>query len=212
VAAALLTGCAATPPAAPVPEPEPAEQTPDPALVTELLNTAAAALEQGQVDYPYRNSALDLYTRTLDLDPDNAEARRGLESIAEDYLAAALDAADARRFASAQSLLDRARLADPEHPGIAPAAEQLKLLQGARRSALEIGARALAARSSRLAAQLRDFGAQARATDCLVAIRARNDGDGRWIYAQLSAGPGEHRIRARMDIGSPAKVEVLCFG
>ena len=61
----------------------------------------------------------------------------------------------------------------------------------------------------KLAEQLKTLGAQAKAQDAWVIIRARNDAEGRWIYQQLAAAAGDKRIRAELTIGAPPAVDLL---
>ena len=207
-----MEGCQTAPvaPAIEIPtEPEPVPA--DPPAVDELLEQAELALRNDQLTFPEAGSALVLFNEVLALDESNAVAKRGLERIVERYLELAERAAQRRQFARARSMLTRARLVDPEHPAIEPTASQVQLLANARRERLKLDKSLLSARSETLLQPLEDLGEKARAEDCRTTITARSDAEGRWLYQQLNHAKGERRIRAKLQIGSPPQVEVLCF-
>ena len=166
---------------------------------------------RGQYIHPARGSALGLYDRVLALDPGNAEARRGLEDIAQHHLDLASAAVRRRQLTRAQSMVDWARIVDENHPGIAAAEAQIRLLADARRLRLAVERSQLSARSETLAQSLTRFGTRARKPNCLATIRSPSDASGRWMYQQMSRAPGDARIRADIEIGSPPMVELLCF-
>ncbi len=181
------------------------------AEVRRLLAQAESAIAEDHLTYPARGSALALYDRVRILDPDNPETRRGLERIVERYLELATSAVAAGRFESARAMLDRGRLVDPDHPGITPVAAQIALLTRADRRVIDLDARALGDRRPEMVALLRQAGAASRGDGCRAEITARNDAEGRWIYQRMSEAGGDSRIRAQLDIGTPPRVEVICF-
>ncbi len=194
----------------PLTEPAPAP-APHAAEIDALLLQANDAMERGQYINPARGSALGLYDRVLALNPGNAEARRGLELIAQHYLDLASAAVRRRQLTRARSMVDWARIVDAEHPGIAAAEAQIRLLAEARRVRLPVAGSQLRDRSDPLARSLAELGSRARNGNCLAIIRSPSDASGRWIYQQMSRAPGTARIRADIEIGSPPMVELLCF-
>lgn len=210
-AAASAEAAAPEPQAQPEAEPEPAGPSPmDQAEIRYLLNLAEWALQEDHLTYPAKDSALALYQRVQALDPENDEARRGLERIVERYLELAMRAADRERFEQADALLERARLVDPEHPGISPTQAQIGLLADADRQVIRLDAQRLRERDPELTDSLRQAGLASRGDGCRAQITARDDAEGRWIYQQMSQ-PGQARIQAQLSIGSPPQVEVMCF-
>lgn len=210
-----MTGHAAvgereSPPAAAASAPGPLP-TPDAGEIALLLQRAEDAMDRGQFIHPARGSALGLYDRVLALDPGNAAARRGLEDIAQHYLDLAGAAVRQRQLTRAQSMIDWARIVDANHPGIPAAEAQIRMLADARRLRLPVEHGQLRARSETLAQSLTQFGTRARSGDCLATIRSPSDASGRWIYQQMSRAPGDARIRADIEIGSPPMVKLLCF-
>lgn len=182
----------------------------DPTLEA-LLDRAEIALSEDRLSYPASDSALVLYERVLVLDPGNSFALRGLEKIAERYLEFAQRAAGRQQFAEARSMLARARLMDPDNSALEPTARQIRLLEGARRERVILDRNLLAQRSAVLAAPLQRLGHDAKRAGCRATITARNDAEGRWVYAEMSHAAGEGRIRAQMQIGSPPAVEIICI-
>jgi hypothetical protein len=199
---------AAEPPAAPTRPKLPPDEA---AEVERLLASAERAIELDHLSYPSEGSALALYDRVMILDPGNDEARRGLERVVERYLEMALTYSEQRRFPQADAMLDRARLVDPAHPGIGPTQAQIRMLNDADRRVINLDGNRLRDQDPALAETLRQAGVASRGAGCRAQITARSDSEGRWIYQQMSEGPGDIRIRAQLDIGSPPQVEVLCF-
>lgn len=179
--------------------------------IRQLLDYAAAAVRAGQLIYPARGSAMSLYHEALVLNPDNPEARRGLERLVDHFLSEATAAIEVERYSKANGALSRARMVDPDNPNIEPIAAELRLLENAERRRTVLDWRLVAARSSELTPTLTRAGARARNEGCRAVISVSSDAEGRWIYEQLSRAPGERRIQAQIRIASPSAVEVLCF-
>lgn len=176
-----------------------------------LLDKAEIALSEDRLSYPASGSALVLYERVLVIEPGNAFALRGLERIAERYLAFAQRAAARRQFAEARSMLARARLVDSDNPALEPTERQIRLLEGARREKITLDRNLLVQRSTALSGQLQRLGHEAKRDGCRVTITARNDAEGRWVYTEMNHAAGDARIRAQMQIGSPPAVEIVCI-
>ena len=211
----LLAGCPSAPP-----QPEPAAPPPVPTAVApapppnfdQLLERARIAFNAHRLTTPLENSAYALYQEALRLDPNNDDARRGLEKIVERYVEFVLDAVDRSQFARARTLLDRARFVDADHPAITPTEEQLQLVENATHEREKVDRSLLKQRSARLALKLQNLGIRAVDANCRVHINAGSDADGRWIYRQINKGSPNSRIRARLQIASPPTVELVCLG
>ena len=217
---AVLAACVAPPPEPPTTRPSvsveqpveaPAEPSPayDEDALYALLDAAERALADDRLLTPEGDNAYHYFRQALDMAPDHPLARRGFERIVESYLALASRAIERERWASARSMLDRARIVDGDHPGIATLRRQVELLANARRESVDLVQSAVRSRASGTAAQLKAIGRKARQPDARVTIRAASDPDGRWIYEQMNKAPGERRIRASLQIGAPPKVTVL---
>ena len=106
-------------------------------------------------------------------------------------------------------MLARARLVDPEHPGLGAMQTQLSLLSRARVHELKLDTAATRQRSNAVAAELRTFGAFARSPLAWVTVRAGTDAEGRWMFQQLNRSNGTRTIRGDIIIGRPPLVRVL---
>jgi TonB family protein len=84
--------------------------------VQKLLESASFALSQGQLVEPPGQNALELYRAVLARDPDNRIAGRGIDKIADDFLAQAETALMAQDLDALASAVDAARAARPDHP------------------------------------------------------------------------------------------------
>jgi len=227
----LVAGCTglevpwdqATPAPAPAvqpaaaPEPAPARADPqalsdaDRAEIRRLLRAASFALADGQLIEPPAYSAVTFYDRALLIDPDNPEARYGIQAVVDRLIDLARRAAEQRKFDEAETILSRAMLVDSGHSGVRPALTQIQLLQTARRNLFRLDPRALDARSATVLSTLREAGQASRSPGCRAIIRARSDEEGRWIYQEMSATAGRDRIRAELLIAGAPSVENVCF-
>jgi hypothetical protein len=206
------TAAAATPP----PPPKTAPAAPRVPAIDEdrldaLLEEGDEAFKAGRLLTPIDDCAYDYYREALKVAPNHPAALHGLGRIADRYLSLAEQAAQRGRFATAQSMLARARIVDPNRAGISETAAMIVRRQQADTRRITLDAGELKSRSSELAERLRRLGTTAKADDAWVVIRAGTDADGRWIYQQLARGDGETRIRAELTTGSPPAVELLQF-
>ena len=203
----------ATPPPGPAEQPLEAPPAPGPAYdenaLYMLLDSAERALADDRLMTPEYDSAYHYFREALDMAPDHPLARRGFERIVESYLALATRAIERERWASARTMLDRARIVDADHLGIATLRRQVELLANARRESVSLVQAGVRSRAPGTAAQLKAIGRKARQPNARVTIRAGTDPDGRWIYEQMNKAPGERRIRASLQIGAPPRVTVL---
>jgi len=83
-----------------------------------LLNNAKLALGENRLMSPANDNAYDRYRSVLELDPSNRAAQDGLREVAGRYLQLSSGAVAQGDRDQAQIFLDRARKADPTHPGI----------------------------------------------------------------------------------------------
>lgn len=174
-----------------------------------MLDRAEAALERGQLLAPTGDNAYDHYQAVLKLNPDQPEAMLGLERIVNRFIYLGQEAIRVRKWATARSMLDRARIVDRDHPSLPAIYTQLHQLQNATRYQLDLTRLAVSERHKSAAKALAKFGIHARNQLARVIIRAGSDSEGRWIYEQLNKAPGDRRIRGEINIGQPPRVIVL---
>ncbi len=173
-----------------------------------LLLDAEDAMAQRRYLLPADDNAYDLYHAVLVLQPGNDAAFRGLERIVEAHLELAIRAFETRRMGEVYAQLALARSVDPQHPSIATVERRLELLTSTRRDLYSLEREALAGREPIVRRQLQRIGFEAKTRDALCVITARSDSEGRWIYRQLADSPGEKRVRAEIQIGTPPSVEL----
>ena len=214
-----LAGCQ-TPPSPPVqsatPEPNRIPLT-APAVVNHqqqirvLLDQANRAIRYDHLTGPAPGSAQDLFRQVLVLDPQNEDALRGPEKIAERFVAQALEAANRWQLVQARSLLSRAREIMPNHASIPPTQKQLDLLARANRRSQKFSRDGLHDEHTETVGQLIALGTEAKGGSCRTTIIAPGDIEGRWMFQKMNEGHGEGRVRANVQIGSPPGVELVCF-
>jgi len=95
------------------------------AQIAELLKAAQVAFEADHLSTPKGDNAYEKYKDVLELDPGNRQARQGIESVADRYLALAKDAVERQRFRTAQTYLNKVLELAPAHPELASAQRML---------------------------------------------------------------------------------------
>ena len=186
-------------------------RTIDPVVLHNLLDTAEAAIDAGQLTYPADGSALTIYQQILAIEPGQQDAERGLEHLVELYIDLAMTALQRGRHATARSMLSRARLIRPNHPSIEPTAAQIRLLDKADRKILKLTQTDLQERTAQVQDNLAALAIPSEGQTCRYTISAKNDAQGRWIYQRLAEASASGRLRAQINLRLPAGVERLCF-
>ena len=115
------------------------------------------------------------------------------------------------QFASARSMLARARIIIPDHPSIEPTDAQIRLLSQAQRKKLTLNQRELRNEDPHMQRELKNMAQIPADSSCRFTISAGSDAQGRWIYQRLSEAAPQGRIRAQIQVRLPAAVERLCF-
>ena len=131
-----------------------------------LLATGRQQVAKRLLTTPAGNNALETFHRVLELDPGNAQANRGLESIADGYLALAQRALQRRRQRRADGYVERGLAVIPGHP------ELLAIASPAVRAKYEAEAKRLAAAAAEKARLEREQREQAEAAEAERLARA----------------------------------------
>lgn len=217
----LLLACAAcqapepTPPPAAQSAPPPAAAAPTPPIdyrrLNSLLDSGLYALDDDRLLTPLDDSAYDYFKAALKLVPDEPRALAGLDRIIERYLEKAEQAIERQQWATARTMIGRASIVNPDHPGILQLNARIDVLRRASRERIALDADALTARDEGVRTQLADVGRRAKQSNVQVTITARNDAEGRWIYEQMRDAPGDVRIQAQIQRGSPPRIDLLVF-
>jgi len=99
--------------------------------IQRLLAAAEQDFQQGRLDAPKGDNALESYRRVLARDPENDSAQAGIDRVAERFLALSGQAVDDRALDDARDYLARAVSAAPDHPELA--ALRARLIEAAKR-------------------------------------------------------------------------------
>lgn len=158
--------------------------------VLEYLAAADAALARDRLTRPRGQSAAELYLAALHLDPDNAQARQGLQLVGRRALAQANSALSRGDFRRAARVLDQALMADSDNNALRNlrqrlAQQELLMLAGARRTELPLDEKALAGRSESLAESLAALARELAESGERIVIYTRSDDEARWVYQAL---------------------------
>ena len=177
--------------------------------VQTLIYDAEDAFANNHLSFTHDGSALTLYRQVLRLDPENAQAQRGMEKIIEHYIALALKAANRFDTATARTLLDRGRQIDPTHPSIAPAEQFIRSIDTSHREVVIL--RGLTDAKVRATINALVQGVQ---KTCRFRIFAANDARTRHLYQLLRASflrnDLNRRPRASSNISTPERLERIC--
>ncbi len=179
--------------------------------IESLLDAAESAERQDHLIYPASGSAMSIYHDVLFYEPDNEYALAGLARLAEHFLVQAQTALDRNQLLKADSMVSKARMIYPDYPPVATMAHQIALVESADRTRETLDWHLVAERSEKLTPKLKRLGGIAKSGNCRVTINVSNDAEGRWVFQQLNAAPGDTRVRAQVKIASPAAVDILCF-
>lgn len=224
----LLCACQSPPPqpikkSAPAPVAKRIVPTPKPVLTREqnirqLLADADSALANNQLLMPLDDNAHDRYHAVLLLDPENTQAKTGLQAITLRYLDLARDATAHSQYAQAQGYLNNARDIDPANPLLNEFATVLRKEIARQKPAPVykpgpnehmINVQELSRKSETVIAYLGQLAQKAKESGDLVMIYARNDAEGRWIYQQMrNALPG-FLLRGDIKIAQQPRIQFV---
>lgn len=177
--------------------------------VQTLIYDAEDAYANNRLSFQDNGSAVALFRQVLRLDPENAQAHRGMEKIIEHYVALALKAANRFDTATARALLDQGRQIDPTHPSIAPAEQFIQTIDTSHREVVIL--RGLTDAKVRATINALVQGVQ---KTCRFRIFAANDARTRHLYQLLRASflrnDLNRRPRASSNISTPERLERIC--
>ncbi len=207
----------------PLPSPAPVIQVPAPLTKEQqaaklLILNGEYTLSQNQLLTPANDNAFDYFRAALKLDPNNARAKGGLQGIVMRYVDLARQAAARGNYSQATTMLNNARIVDPENLLIkevsAALTEQIKSappVEPYRGGANEflLNADLLGKDDPQILARLGEIARKLKATNSLAIIIARTDVEGRWIYQKMREAVPGHRVRGDIKLGSPARVQLV---
>ncbi len=192
-----------------------------------LLKQAQEAFRKARYTTPQHNNAYDKFHSVLLLNPDNAQARAGLQAILLRYSRLVRTALESGRVKAASAYLHQAELFYPANALLMDLKKEIyrvKASYAQRQSTLQNTApkaqfsvhedvglpeRELSAKSEAILDLLVDIGKRLRDSDESVLIFARSDREGRWIYKQLKHAAEGYRVRGDIRIARAPKLRIL---
>ena len=202
---------------APVVQPKPVV-TEQQRVVKMLLLNGEYTLSKDQLLTPTNDNAYDYFRAALKLDPENTRAKGGLQGIVMRYVDLARQAAARGNYSQATTMLNNARVVDPNNLLIKEVAdgltEQIKSappVQPYRGGANEflLDASLLGKDDPAIIAKLTEIAQKLQSTNSLAIIIARTDVEGRWIYLKMRDAVPGYRVRGDIKLGSPPRVQLV---
>jgi hypothetical protein len=180
-----------------------------------LILNGEYTLAHDQLLTPINDNAFDYFRAALKLDPNNQRAKGGLQGIVMRYVDFARQAAARGNYSVATSMLNNARIVDPENLLIkevsAALSEQIKSAPpvesykgGSNEFLLNVAL--LGKDDPEILSRLAEIVHKLKATNSLALIIARTDNEGRWIYQKMREAVPGYRVRGDIKIGSPPRV------
>lgn len=191
-------------------------------LEQRLLIQAQEAFRLARYTTPQHNNAYDKFHSVLLLNPENPQARAGLQAILLRYAQLVRSAIERGRLRAANAYLNQAELFYPASALLMDLKQQIKAAKADQHKAQQVVQKVetpkdeyalsvseLSARSDAIKARLSDIALRVKDSDESVLIFARSDREGRWIYKQLKLAADGYRVRGDIRIAKAPKVRIL---
>ncbi len=191
-------------------------------LEQRLLTQAHDAFKSARYTTPQHDNAYDKFHSVLLLNPENAQARAGLQAILLRYAQLVRSATEKGRLRAASAYLRQAELFYPANALLMDLKKQIKTAyatQNQQQKTVEavksphdeyrLKVEELNATSDTMKALLNEIAQRVKESDESVLIFARSDREGRWIYKQLKLAAEGYRVRGDIRIARAPKVRVL---
>lgn len=191
-------------------------------IVTKLLKQGEQALQRNQLTLPAENNAYDKFQAVALMQPDNAEARAGLQAVELAYAEEVRRALQANRLNEAKTRLQRMAEHFPDDPlqrslvaelqqawqrADAQRQQEEAAQEGEERWPLEVAD--LNQRNAQMRQLLEQLANRVSQSDESVMIYARTDSEGRWIYKIMKDAAGEYRIRGDIRISRTPAIKLM---
>lgn len=186
--------------------------------VQRLLADADYALSQNRLLTPLEDNAFDRFQTVLLLEPGNKSAKTGLQAIALRYIELARNSIGRGQYSQAQTYISNARSIDPSSPLLAETTAYLQRQKAVQPPAQSykaganehlLDAKELTLKSPKIITRLTQLAQQAKDSGDLVMIYARNDAEGRWIYAQMRGALEDFLLRGDIRIAPQPRIQFV---
>ena len=171
-------------------------------MIPDILYAALQALSEDRLLTPVDDNAHSRFKHVLAMDPRNELALQGLQDIVVRYLQLAEESMRRGIFDEAETLLGRARFVDPSHPGIASAAEALRLEMNSNDLFFKLDYPNYSAHSEAAQNELADIAIQTREHEAFFLITAPNDDLARWMVSVMREAVSGYRLRGNIELSS----------
>jgi tetratricopeptide (TPR) repeat protein len=175
----------------------------------ELLEEADEAITQQRLTTPVDDNALFYYHMVLKIDPDNEEAKAGLEMIIGRYIQWADVALQQGRPDQAFKYLKRASTVDPKHPSLLAGFRRIEAAGREASSYFRLDSAALKGKTAKIRQQLGGIADEIRRWGARVVIEAGTDEQGRWIFGQLNSRHEDFLIRGNIRLAPQPGVRLI---
>jgi tetratricopeptide (TPR) repeat protein len=182
-----------------------------------LILNGEYTLARDQLLTPANDNAYNYFREALKLDPENQRAKGGLQGIVMRYVDLARQAAARGNYSTATTMLNHARIVDPENLLIKEVSEALseqirtappvESYKGGSNEFL-LDANLVGKDDPQISARIVEIANKLKATNSLAIIIARTDAEGRWIYQKLREVDPDYKVRGDIKIGSPPRVKL----
>ncbi len=177
-------------------------------LIADILFEGLQALDADKLLTPVDDNAHARFQRVLAYEPDNEIALQGLQDIVLRYVELAGEAGKQGLFDQAESLLDRARFVDEEHPSIAAALLELQAERNSGDLFFQFDDLAVARRTESFQAELADIARQAKEHEAFFLITAPNDDLARWMYSVMREAVDGYRLRGNIELAAGTSIRL----
>jgi len=177
-------------------------------FLADILYEGLQALGDDRLLTPVDDNAHARFMRVLAYDPDNAIALQGLQDIVVRYAELSEEASRQGLFMEAETLLDRARFVDAEHPGIARASLALQTEMNSGDLFFVLDEREFANHSENAQEQLADIARQAKQHGAFFLITAPNDDLARWMFSIMRTAVDGYRLRGNIELATRTSVRL----
>ena len=199
-----------------------------PKIETRLLSRAEADFRKGRyLPTTHSRNAYDGFRSVLLVDPQNKQARAGLQAILLTYSERVRRAMTQGKLSAARQLLNTVASYYPQNNLLADLNKDIQKQEELMRRSevvtnhvlpsakplnyedVPLDLTSLSTRSHETTQILADIAARLSETNESVLIYARNDAEGRWIYKQMKQAVKGYRVRGDIRYSKSPKIRIL---
>ncbi|MFT4814386.1 MAG: hypothetical protein ACI9WR_001699 [Paracoccaceae bacterium] len=174
----------------------------------DLLYAALQALDADRLLTPVDDSAHGKFMQVLATEPNNAIALDGIQNITLRYLQLAEEAMRRGLFVESETMLDRARFVDHDHPSIAGVELALTAEMKSNDLFFRFDAAEMTARSEQAQRRLQEIAVQAKQAEAFFLITAPNDELARWMFSVMREAVLGYRLRGNIELAGRTSIRL----